>query len=262
MKRKKRIDGHYYLKDDGSLVKFTGDRKDPFLTVTDMYCLTDGTEEMFPTLVALGKFKNRSGSWASLLYKSGDVKCIRVYSSELEMLPSEQFKPVIEGEFYLSNYGRMARLHTCKYSSKKLHLVAPHRTLAGYKQFPNDVVEKANLRTSQIAPNVLELFSCSRPSDDSICLYIDHNPDNTHVSNLKWGTRKEASANNGHHDRYSVPVKVVKGCRTKLLDPFIGQTFESISELARVSGTSPMNIRQYIQNGKVVILGKDGQDNE
>lgn len=250
----KRIDGHYYLKDDGSLVKFKGSRKDPFYVHSDFFYFdyavvvpNCGSEGLFTTLIALAKSKNRSGSWASLMYKLGKVKRIRVYSDAVELLPDEHFKPLIKNNFYLSNYGRMARLY-----EHRVKILLPRKNLAGYKQLPPEVVRTANLRTSQVAPNVLELFDTPRPTPECVCLYIDHDPENTHVSNLKWGTRKEASANNGHHDRYCVKVKVIKGCRTKVLDPYIGQTFDSISELARVSGTSPMNIRQYMKNGKVV----------
>ena len=254
----KQHDYYFYIRQDGSFEPVDERPEYPFLSFEDFYFLVEDAEfptreTIYGTLQDLGRAHDRTASWAALKKKDGKVKTVRVWRNQIEPLPGEEFKNV-DTCVWVSNRGRIVKKlkGKTKGCNDIYQFMATRRTQAGYLQFP---VQLPLLPTHQMGALVLTLFLGPKPDTKSVCLFIDHDPSNISIDNLKWGTRKEDSSRNGRkkHAR-NIRVKVVRGCRTKLLDPHIGREFDSIQSCAEALGTSSMNIRQYIQNGKVVAL--------
>ena len=210
---------------------------------------------MYDTISAASKAIGKTPARGSQLYTEGLLKCIRIWSLDIDIEKDELFKHLVN-DYFLSNHGRVLK----RYRSGEFRILKPLTTLGSQAQIGTDIVKAAGLRTSLMGPCVLEMFGKSRPSDEYVCIHINGDTTNNHLSNLRWGTRKEAAQNREklgrgvHGGKDKVRVKVVEDCRTGLLRPHIGRVFGSICEAAREIGVSPMSIRQYIKNGKIVKL--------
>ena len=210
---------------------------------------------MYDTISAASKAIGKTPARGSQLYSEGLLKCIKIWSLDIDIEKDELFKH-LTNDYFLSNHGRILR----KYKSGEFKILKPITTLGKHEQIYTEVARAAGLRTSLMGPCVLELFDEPRPTSESICIHIDGDTTNNKLSNLKWGTRKEAAQNREklgrgvHGGKEKVRVKVVADCRTGILKPHLGRVFGSICEASREIGVSPMSIRQYIKNGKIVKL--------
>lgn len=84
---------------------------------------------------------------------------------------------------------------TVKSHGRKLQ---PYKDSHGY--FQVSLFHKGKRYDKLIHHLVLETFSSFRPINSG-CRHLDGNPTNNHVSNLKWGTQKENSADRDKHGR-------------------------------------------------------------
>lgn len=268
MRTKRKISKHLLMKDNGKLVPFNPKQPLELYTSTTYYYFTDEialfcklnegvhTEGLYPTLTACGEAIGKTSARASQLYTDGKIKCVKIWSEGFEIKPNEIFKPLANG-YYLSNHGRILRINKSKGARNHYKIIKPRRTMGNHLQLSGDVTRAANLRTSLIAPTVLEMFVEPKPTPDAVCIHADGNTMNNYVKNLYWGTRVDAAQNrekfgNGHHDsKDKVPIVIVSDSRTHRLEPYIGKRFDSICDAAREIGISPMCIRQYIKSGKI-----------
>lgn len=255
------ISKELFLTDYGKLVPFHPTQPLELYTSTIRYYFAGQDSKLFSTLSEAAQSINRTSARASQLYNEGKIRCVKIYQEGFEIKLNERFKPLVNG-YYLSNYGRILRVSQSVYTKNRYKIIQPQRTMGDHLQLSQELTQAAGLRTSLIAPTVLELFVEPRPSKDSVCIHADGNSLNNSISNLYWGTRKDAAQNRelfgkgNHGSKEKVKVKVVSDSRTNRLKPFLGRTFESISEASREIGISPMAIRQYLKTGKLIYAGE------
>lgn len=253
----RRISKDLFLTNNGELVPFSPTQPIELYVNTVRYYFPNQESKLYSTLAEAAKSINRTSARASQLYNDGKIQCLRIWSEGIEIQEGEQFKHLVNG-YYISNHGRVLRVSQSRYTTLRYKILNPRSTMNGHLQLNCDLARAAGLRTSLIAPTVLELFSEPRPSEDAVCIHANGVSTDNRLCNLYWGTRTDAAQNREvfghgiHLSKEKIPVKVVEDSRTHKLKPFIGRVFESISEAGRCIGVSPMAVRQYIIAGKIV----------
>lgn len=254
---------------NGELLEVGGAVRLPQFYFYDEYwhLKSDGSPNLsncYTTKKALGEAHDRSTSWASLKAKDGEVEVVRVYRSQFPVLENEEFRPITSDcTYFLSNHGRIAKQRNSEPVNgiPVVTILKGGTNLNGYKQLPLSMMYLTHFKSSQIGPCVLETFGPPRPAPNSMCIYIDGDHTNLRIENLRWGDEKDRGRKpKGPHIRTDCPVRIVRRSRTGILDNFIGREFPTIAAAAQEIGCSDMNIRQYIKNGKVIVLREEARN--
>ena len=106
-------------------------------------------------------------------------------------MTGEIWKPISElnGKYAISNYGRVKSF--CK--NKNGHIMKPSKSQTGHYQYG------LNGKTFFAHRLVKTNFYGPQPTKKHECCHNDGNPGNNHISNLRWGTRKENVADLKKH---------------------------------------------------------------
>lgn len=163
-------------------------------------------------------------------------------------LASEIWKPIKWAKNYLvSNMGRIRNIKT----NKLLRLNITKKRYRLISICKNGVVKKIGVHLL-----VLEMFGGKRPSNNHVCMHIDNNPANNHISNLKWGTQEQNMQQCIADGRFSAPQPPLRFGKDhhfskkcfKYKGNRVVREYESINDAAANNNIKKTTMRRRIDN--------------
>lgn len=155
----------------------------------------------------------------------------------------------IEGypDFFITNDGEVFSKARRKGLIKRKYVIARD----GYKR----IKLTNNGATLRLHREVLKAFN-RKPKDGELCRHLDGNPQNNHISNLKWGTPKENAQDCLKHGRNPFQILVGENSPVaKFSDKIIAEIIAchregfSYREIMEAYNISKAHV-SYIINGK------------